>query len=93
MVPSEQLPSIGFLGTYPPTSCGLATFGAALRGAIADERGSDAGLGVVSVVDERSDLPRAGAVYEHLNGNPASVVRTVGELNSSDVVFVQHSFF
>lgn len=92
MMPNGQLPSIGFLGTYPPTSCGLATFGAALRGAIAGERGSEEGLGVVSLVDERSGRPRAGAEYEHLNGSPASLVRTVDVLNSSDVVFVQHEY-
>ena len=92
MMPRGQLPSIQFLSTYPPTSCGLATFTTALRGAIADERHSTQGLGVVSLVDERPRQRRAGAVYEHLNGDPASVVRTVDVLNTSDVVFVQHEY-
>jgi glycosyltransferase involved in cell wall biosynthesis len=92
MMPSRRLPSIGFLGTYPPTSCGLATFAAALRGAIADERGSYEGLGVVSLVDERPGQSPAGAVYEHLNGDPASVARALDVLNSSDVALVQHEY-
>ena len=92
MIPSPQPPSIAFLSTYPPTSCGLATFTAALQGAIADERGAENGLTVVGLVDERSDGPPSRVVFEHLNGDAASVVGAIGVLNSCDVVFVQHEY-
>ena len=84
--------SIAFLSTYPPTSCGLATFTAALRGAIADGRGSDDGLGVVRLVD--SPIADAGPefVYEHRNADPSSLQRAIEALNQFDVAVVQHEF-
>ncbi|MFV1963006.1 MAG: glycosyltransferase, partial [Acidimicrobiia bacterium] len=87
-----EFPSIAFLSTYPPTSCGLATFTAALRGAIADERGSDDGLGVVSLVDSRLDDPKPEVVYEHLNGDRSSLMGAIDALNSFDGVVVQHEY-
>lgn len=87
-----KLPAIGFLSTYPPTSCGLATFTAALRGAVADERGSDRGLGVVSLVDDRLDGLEPEVVHEHLNEDRDSLRRAIKALNSFDVVFVQHEY-
>ena len=86
------LPSIAFLSSYPPTSCGLATFTAALRGAVADERGSDEGLGVVSLVDSQLGELNSEVVHEHLNGDRGSLVGTIAALNSFDVVFVQHEY-
>jgi glycosyltransferase involved in cell wall biosynthesis len=85
-------PSIGFVSTYPPTSCGLATFTHALRSAIAKERDSIDGLGVVSLVDD----PQGGAppevILEHLNGDPSSLRKAVGALNNFDVVMIQHEY-
>jgi len=85
-------PSIAFLSTYPPTSCGLATFTAALRGAVADGRGSDEGLGVVSLVDSPLGEFKAEVVHEHFNGDGASLVGAIEALNSYDAVFVQHEY-
>ncbi len=87
-----ELPSIGFLSTYPPTSCGLATFAAALRGALADGRGSGAGLGVVSLVDSPLRQLNPEVVHEHLNGDAASLVAAIEVLNTFDVAFVQHEY-
>ncbi len=89
---TRELPSIAFLGTYPPTSCGLATFAAALRGAVAEGRGSSRGLGVVSLVDERRSGRTPEVTHEHLNGDGASLVDAVAALNSFDAVFVQHEY-
>jgi glycosyltransferase involved in cell wall biosynthesis len=86
------LPSIGFVSTYPPTSCGLATFTHALRSAIAKDRDSKEGLGVVSLVD----APQGGApeevILEHLNGDRSSLRKAIGALNSFDVVMLQHEY-
>ncbi len=87
-----ELPSIAFLSTYPPTSCGLATFTAALRGAVAGERGSDEGLGVVSLVDRRPSELKPEVVHEHLNGDRVSLAGAIAALNSFDAVFVQHEY-
>ena len=87
-----ERPSIGFLGTYPPTSCGLATFAAALRGAVADGRGSGAGLGVVSLVDSPLRQLNPEVAHEHLNGDAASLVTAIEALNTFDVAFVQHEY-
>lgn len=92
MEPNTKLPLITFLSSYPPTSCGLATFTLALREAIASERGSETGLGVVSLVDSRPSESRSEVVYEHVNGNHASLLGAIDVLNSFDTVFVQHEY-
>jgi len=85
-------PSIAFLSTYPPTSCGLATFTAALRVAVAQSRGSDEGLGVLSLVDQKDGRTKPEVVYEHVNGDCVSSSRAIEVLNSFDVAFIQHEY-
>ena len=87
-----KLPSIGFVSSYPPTSCGLATFTDALRGAMAERRGSDEGLDVVSLVESRLDEPRTEVVYQHINGDQASLEGAIDLLNTHDVVVIQHEY-
>jgi polysaccharide biosynthesis protein PslF len=84
--------SIGFLSTYPPTSCGLATFTRALRHAIANERGSDEGLGVVSVSDTPIDALPSEVEYSHVNGEPGSLRETIETLNRFDLAMIQHEY-
>ena len=74
---SAGVASIGFLSTYPPTSCGLATFTAALRGAIAEGRGSADGLGVVSLVDGPIADAGPDVVYQHRNASRSSLRRAM----------------
>ena len=92
MSPSMRPSSIGFLSTYPPTSCGLATFTKALRKALANERGSDEELGVVSVTDDFIDSTPAEVTFTHLNGDRDSLRETIDTLNEFDVAMVQHEY-
>jgi glycosyltransferase involved in cell wall biosynthesis len=70
----------------------LATFTAALRGAIAGVRGTSSGLGVVSLVDSQESQRSPEVVHEHLNGNPRSLERAIEALNAFDIAFVQHEY-
>lgn len=85
-------PSIAFLSTYPPTTCGLATFTRALRGAISEQRGSDAGLDVVRLSDTETDDSPAEVSLAHLNGDATSRRQAIAELNDHDVVMIQHEY-
>jgi len=88
----EGRPSIGFVSTYPPTSCGLATFTAALREAIATRRGSGRDLGVVSVGDERHIEPRPEVIHRLRSGDDGSLQGAVKALNDHDVALLQHEY-
>ena len=84
-------PIIGMVSTYPPTTCGLATFTSSLRKAISELRGSPDTLPVVSVVDTPGDTSE-GVVHQHFNGDPASLATSVAILNRCDVVLIQHEY-
>lgn len=88
----EILPSIGFVSTYPPTECGLATFTGALREAFVGLRGSEVGLDVVSLVEERVTTPRPEVVHQHLIDDHASLDRAIEVLNTHDVGLIQHEY-
>ena len=90
--PERRLPSIGFVSTYPSTECGLATFTDSLRGGMAKVRGTEVGLGVISLVDYRTGSTRSEVVYEHLSGDRLSLHRTVDILNTHDVALFQHEY-
>ncbi len=85
---SRQLPSVGFVGTYPPTRCGIATFTASLREAMALPQS-----GVVALVDNDNDLSFGSEVVATLvRGSRRSLERAQRELERFDVVIVQHEF-
>jgi len=84
--------SIGFVSTYPPTVCGLATYTESLLGAIAGNRGTHAGLGVVDVGDDNRNVDRRRVVHKHVAGDPGSLERAARVLNSYDTVSIQHEF-
>jgi glycosyltransferase involved in cell wall biosynthesis len=70
----------------------LATFTNALRGSIGQLRGSEEGLGVVSLVDGRHYRPRREVVRQLVQGDGTSMRRAVAALNSHEVVLVQHEY-
>jgi glycosyltransferase involved in cell wall biosynthesis len=84
--------SIGFVSTYPPTVCGLATYTESLLGAIAGGRGAVSGLGVVDVGDDDRRVDPRVVAHRHLGGDARSLDRAAEVLNSYDTVSIQHEF-
>ncbi|MDQ6797032.1 MAG: glycosyltransferase, partial [Actinomycetota bacterium] len=81
--------SFGFLSSYPPTQCGLATFTAALHAQVA-AAGHEAG--VVRVVEQSQSSGDAAVVDQMVHDQPDAAVDAAAALNSFDVVVVQHEF-
>lgn len=78
-----------FVSTYPPTRCGLATFSKSLFDALADERGSHAGLGVAAVGSPSLDYPSEVVVNLH----PEAGLRLPRRFATAfDVMVIQHEF-
>lgn len=85
----------GFLSTYPPTQCGLATFSTALLQHLTAFSPGSRG-GVVRVVDtptRPADFAAVPDVVHHLvNGAPGATEAAAEVLNRFDVVVVQHEY-
>lgn len=81
--------SFGFLSSYPPTQCGLATFTAALRTEVA-RAGHD--TGVVRVLERPDSSVGATVVHHMVHDQPGAVVTTAAALNRFDVAVVQHEY-
>ena len=80
----------GFVSTYPPTLCGLATFTAALFAELTSS-GVDDGR-VVRLLDAPAANGRAEVLSDIVSGDLAGTVRAAARLNDCDVVIVQHEF-
>jgi glycosyltransferase involved in cell wall biosynthesis len=83
----------GFVSTFPPTQCGLATFAAALRAALL-RSGPDEGW-VVRLVE--SPAPSSGeegdgVVAQLVAGRPDTLDRAASQLNQCDVAILQHEY-
>jgi polysaccharide biosynthesis protein PslF len=78
--------SFGILSTFPPTSCGIATFSAALAaGLVADGASVD-----VVRCGPSPDIEDAAVVASLADGSGHRVA--VDALNANDVVIVQHEY-
>ena len=88
---SASSPSIGFVSTFPPTVCGIASYTAALVGALSanDPR---ARIGVVDLSDDPSSRPEPPVVFRHRNGNRSSLNTAIAILNGYDTISIQHEF-
>ena len=81
--------SFGFLSSFPPTQCGLATFTAALQAEIA-AAGHE--TGVVRVLERPAPFAGPTVVHHMVHGQPDAVERSAAALNAFDVVVVQHEY-
>jgi glycosyltransferase involved in cell wall biosynthesis len=80
--------TFGFLSTYPPTLCGIASFTSSLRAALPIEaRGH-----VVRLVDSVDGPRPVGVVGELVAGSAASCREAADTLNQHDVAVVQHEY-
>ncbi len=84
-------PSIGFVSTFPPTVCGIATYTASLVAAVAnfDPRIQ---TGVVSLTDSPNGKSASPVVMHHRTGNRASLRNATAILDTYDTVSIQHEF-
>jgi glycosyltransferase involved in cell wall biosynthesis len=82
--------SYGFLSTFPPTECGLATFTAALATELANATPGCL-TGVVRIVEEVPEHQPLEVVH-HLLTSGGGEVEAAAHLNKFDVVIAQHEY-
>jgi glycosyltransferase involved in cell wall biosynthesis len=84
----------GFLSTFPPTRCGIATFTDSLATAVAAELGAETCIvRLLESADRAFDVdtdPRIEA--DLLPADPGSMRGAIAVLDSCDVVVVQHEY-
>ena len=85
----------GFVSTYPPTHCGIATFSRSLITAIRDLK-MDAVVSVVRLVDseinEKVEIANPEILITLPAGKPGAIAKAVASLNKMDIAVIQHEF-
>src|SRR5947209_12107507 len=81
----------GFLSTYPPTHCGLATFCAALLHHLSNPMAGSR-CGVVQVVDGSYQTTRQDPAESVTTVRPLDASRAAEVLNRYDVLILQHEY-
>ena len=84
----SRSPRVAILSTYAPTTCGLATFSAALSDGLSTH-GIE--VSVVRIADGPPST-ETRVVAELVNGTSSSVAACVDALNESDVAVIQHGY-
>lgn len=84
-------PSIGFVSTFPPTVCGIATFTASLVAAIED-RTPGIQTGVVGLGSSPTSITSSPVAMHHRTGDQTSLRNATRILNQFDTVSIQHEF-
>ncbi|HEY0246713.1 MAG TPA: glycosyltransferase [Gryllotalpicola sp.] len=86
----------GFLSSYPPTRCGLATFTESLASALVHGGGADARIVRVLDASDPRPLTLLGAhstiAADLIGGDRASIAAAIRALNGCDVAIVQHEY-
>lgn len=84
----------GFVSTYPPTRCGIATFSSSLVAAIQNLNSYT--TRVVRLVGTSPDGIHLSLPPEIIStmkaGDPDSMARAIDELNDMDIAIIQHEF-
>jgi glycosyltransferase involved in cell wall biosynthesis len=79
-----------FVSTYPPTPCGLATFTASLRTALAGDDTVD--WPVIRVMTEPQHDSPPEVVADLVARDPSSLRHAAGEINLTDASILQHAY-
>ena len=93
--PEQLVIPIGFVSTFPPTRCGLATFTTSLCGALSRRANVEARIVRALSADEGTAANGRGAdsvAADLISGDAASIRRAAAELNRASAAVIQHEY-
>ena len=90
-MPPGPSTSVGFVSTFPPTVCGIATYCASLVDAV-DKQRDIRRLGVVRLTEGPAGDVEPPVIFHHRTDKPTSLRTSAALLNSYDSVSIQHEY-